>query len=68
MIHSPLAPLCSEIDSHCSSMEAMESRIFNFFQSVTVQDRDKQIVICDDYKVLQPCQEHFTFHDCPYHC
>ena len=52
MIHSPLAPFCSEIDSHWSSVKAMDSRIFNFFRSVTVQDRDKQIMICDDFKVL----------------
>ena len=43
MIHGPLAPLCSEIDSHWSSVEAMESRTFNFFQSVTVRGRDKKL-------------------------
>ena len=64
MVRNPLAPLCSEIVSHWSSVKALVSRILNFFWLVNVQDRDKQIVICGDFKVLLPCQEHFTFNDC----
>ena len=52
-------PLYSEIEAYLSSMEALESWTLNFFQLVDVQDGDKQIVICDDFKVLQPYQEYF---------
>ena len=38
MVCDPVVPLCSEIDSHAygSSVEALQSMIFNLVKSVTV--------------------------------
>ena len=44
-------PLGCEVVRHDACSKALQPRIFNFIESVGVQNRNERVMVCDDRKV-----------------
>ena len=58
-------PLSCEVICHYMCPKALQSRIFNFIESMSVQDGDQGIVICDDGKMVNASKENVALLDSP---
>ena len=58
-------PLRGKVVGHDSTFEALEAWIFDFIESVVVEDRYKRMVIGDDCKVGQACKKQLALSDGP---
>ena len=62
---SALEPRGCEVVSHDLGLEALKAWVFNFIESMAVEDWDKRVVICDEGEMGEACKEEVALYDGP---